>query len=146
MRRGHPETDRRRDERGSISLYVVVIVFALFAAIGLVVDGGGKIRALQRAESVAAEAARVAGQAVDGGVAMEGLGGRIDAVTARNAAREYLDAAGVEGSVVVVDPTTLRVETTTRYEAVFLSLLGFGEMTTTGEAEVHLVSGVGERR
>ncbi|MGH3974134.1 MAG: hypothetical protein ACRDS9_12545, partial [Pseudonocardiaceae bacterium] len=40
-----------RDERGSTALFYVVIVFALFATIGLVVDGGGKIRALQQADS-----------------------------------------------------------------------------------------------
>ena len=41
---------RRDDDRGAIALFVVVFTLALLAAVGLVVDGGGKVRALQRAD------------------------------------------------------------------------------------------------
>ena len=54
----------RDDDRGSLSLFVVVVFVALLVTIGLVVDGGGKIRALQRADAVAAQAARAGGQAI----------------------------------------------------------------------------------
>lgn len=133
-----------RDERGSTALFYVVIVFALFATIGLVVDGGGKIRALQQADSVAYEAARAGGQAVQGPEAVQGNGATIDAGKARSAAQSYLSAAGVRGSVDIVDGTRLRVTTTTHYEPIFLGLIGAGNtMTTHGTAEVRLVQGIG---
>lgn len=45
-------------DRGSISLFAVVLFFALMAAAGLVFNGGAKIRAAREAAAVAEEAAR----------------------------------------------------------------------------------------
>lgn len=133
----------RRDERGSTSLFFVVIVIALFAMIGLVVDGGGKIRSLQRADSVANEAARAGGQAIQGPAAVEGTGAVIDPQAAKQAAQSYLSAAGVDGSVDIINGTRLKVTVTTHYDPVFLDLIGAGgQMTTTGTAEVRLVQGI----
>lgn len=133
---------RQRDERGSTTLFFVVIGMAFFMVIGLVVDGGGKIRALQKAESIAAQAARAGGQAIQAGEAVRGDGTIIDPVPAKQAAQRYLNASGVEGSVSLVDGTTLVVETTTHYQPVFLGLAGVGELTTKGSAEVRLVRGL----
>ena len=133
----------RREERGSTSLFFVVIVIALFAVIGLVVDGGGKIRSLQNADSVAHEAARAGGQAIRGPAAIEGTGALLDPQGAKRAAQAHLTAAGVEGSVKLVDGTRLRVTVTTYYDPVFLDLIGAGErMSTTRTAEVRLVEGI----
>ena len=52
-RRRLPVLPARTDE-GSMTLFVVVIAVGLLIAAGLVVDGGGKVRALQRADAVAA--------------------------------------------------------------------------------------------
>ena len=41
--------DRLRDERGSLSTYFVSAVFATIPLVGLVVDGGGQVRAMQQA-------------------------------------------------------------------------------------------------
>ncbi|MDP3893635.1 pilus assembly protein TadG-related protein [Nocardioides sp.] len=129
---------RHTDERGNISLFVVVIALGLFAMVGLVVDGGGKIRALQRAEAVAAEAARSGGQAIQIPSAVRGEGARINTAAARNAAQQYLNQAGVNGDVTIINGTRLRVTATTSHQPVFLSLLGTGPLTTTGTAEVRL--------
>jgi Flp pilus assembly protein TadG len=130
---------RLREERGSLSLFFVVAALALLVTVGLVVDGGGKIRALQRADAVAAEAARAGGQAIVESRAVRGQGAVADPVRARAAAEDYLAAAGVAGKVTVLDGTRLRVETSVTYDPVFLDLVGVGTQIATGEAEVRLV-------
>ena len=92
---------RRDDDRGAIALFVVVFTVALLAAVGLVVDGGGKVRALQRADEAAREAARAGSQMLDVPSAVRGDGLSIDPAAAARAARAYLDAAGVDGTVTV---------------------------------------------
>ena len=52
-------------QRGSVTVFFAVAAIGLFAMVGLVVDGGTKVKAIQRADRVAAEAARAAGQAID---------------------------------------------------------------------------------
>ena len=54
----------KQNDQGSIVLWAVIGAFALLLALGLVVDGGGKLHAKQQAQLVAEEAARAAGQAV----------------------------------------------------------------------------------
>ncbi len=130
---------RLGEERGSLSLFFVVAALALLVTVGLVVDGGGKIRALQRADAVAAEAARAGGQAIVESRAVRGQGAVTDPVRARGAAEDYLAAAGVTGTVTVLDGTRLQVETSVGYDPVFLDLVGVGTQTATGAAEVRLV-------
>lgn len=53
---------RRRDERGSISLWLVTTGFTMIVLVGLAIDLGGQVHTQQRAYAIAGEAARVAGQ------------------------------------------------------------------------------------
>lgn len=133
---------RRRDDHGTLTLFVVVIALSLMMFIGLVVDGGGRVRALQRANTAADEAARAGGQMITESTATRGDGARLDAVKARIAAQQYLAVAGVEGRANLDNGTTLRVRTTATYRPVFLGLIGIGEMTMEGESTVRLVQGV----
>ena len=132
---------RRRlpdDDRGSLSLVIIVVFIALLVTIGLVVDGGGKIRALQRADSVAAQAARAGGQAIVASTAVRGQGAVTDPAQARSAAQAFLASADVPGTVTIIGGTDLRVTTSITYEPVFLGIVGIGTQTSTGEAEVRL--------
>lgn len=134
---------RLGDERGSISLFAVVAVVALLVAIGLAVDGGGKIRALQRADALAAQAARAGGQAIARPQAVRGEGILVDGPAARAAAEAYLHQADADGTVTLVNGVRLRVEVTTHYTPIFLGIAGLGgQMSTTGSAEVRLVAGI----
>ncbi|HYJ74512.1 MAG TPA: hypothetical protein VEV65_02885, partial [Kineosporiaceae bacterium] len=92
---------RRHGDEGAVSLFVIVVAVALLAAVGLVVDGGGKIRALERADEAAREAARAGTQMLDVPAAVRGERVEVDPVAAGRAARTYLAAAGVEGTVSV---------------------------------------------
>lgn len=67
----------RRDD-GGIAVFTAVCVLALLAIIGLVLDGGGKLRATERADALATEAARVGGQALAPGAAVTGAAIRVD--------------------------------------------------------------------
>jgi Flp pilus assembly protein TadG len=128
---------KRATDAGSISLALVVMVSALLVAVGLVVDGGAKLRAVQQATAVAGEAARAASQEVNvAGVQTTGTA-RLDTAAARSAARETLAEAGVEGSVTVA---TGRVSVTAKVSrpTVFLSLLGVSSMTGSGSATADL--------
>jgi len=49
---------------GTHTLFLVISVVGLLRVVGLVVDGGVKIRAVQRADTLAAEARRAGGQAI----------------------------------------------------------------------------------
>jgi Flp pilus assembly protein TadG len=124
---------RRDDDRGAIALFVVVFTVALLAAVGLVVDGGGKVRALQRADQAAREAARAGSQMLDVPSAVRGAGVRIAPAAAARAARAYLDAAGVEGTVSV-QGNGVQVSTRVTYRPVFLGVAGIGPLTVTGSA------------
>jgi Flp pilus assembly protein TadG len=131
---------RRDDDRGAIALFVIVFTVALLAAVGLVVDGGGKVRALQRADEAAREAARAGSQMLDIPSAVRGDGVSIDPAAAARAARAYLDAARIDGTVTV-EGNTVQVSTSVTYQPVFLGVAGVGPLTVTGTASARPVTG-----
>ena len=92
---------RARDERGSISIWMVTASFVMMVLVGLAVDLGGQVHAKQRAHNIAAEAARTGGEQVEAAPAIEGRYVSVDTAAARAAAEEYLAASGVTGTVTV---------------------------------------------
>jgi hypothetical protein len=131
----------RQDDDGRVALLVLVLTVAVLAMIGLSVDGGGKIRALERADNLAAEAARAAGQALQGPQAIQGGAKAIDPGPAAAAASDYLTRAGVAGTVVVwPDREHVTVTVTITYRTVFLPLVGISTLTATRHATAVLVT------
>ena len=61
------------DERGSISIWVVLVAPAMIILAGLAVDGGGTVHAEQHATHLAEQAARVGGQQLRTGDAIRGV-------------------------------------------------------------------------
>ena len=134
VRRAH------HDDTGAVGLMLAVLAFGLLAMVGLVVDGAGKARALTRADDVAAAAARAGAQAVDLGDVRAGTSTGANPARAKTVARDYLDAAGMTGSVQVTDSgRTLTVNATAPYSPVFLGAIGVAQMNVTGTATVDLV-------
>ncbi|MFE9121427.1 hypothetical protein [Streptomyces sp. NPDC007172] len=126
-----------RNDRGSMSLFALVTVVALFAVAALVYDGAGRLRALTHAEGVAHEAARAGGQAVDAGKAISGRGVTVDRNAAVAAARTYLSRAHVSGSVTVSeDGGALEVTVSEPYRALFL---GGASGSVTGHGSANLI-------
>jgi hypothetical protein len=133
---------RERDQRGlSISVLVLMIMGALIATAGLVIDGGQKVTASSRAETAAAGASRAAGNAA----ATQQLGGRNPAGAAVLAARTYLAGQpGVHGSVSVANGT-VSITTTATEPTIFLAALGISQVTGSGQAVASVVA-TGQRR
>ena len=141
-----PHAGRSRRARcggadGSVSLLLVVAVFGLFIAVGLVVDGGQKLRSSQRADDAAGEAARAAVLSIEPGSTVRGERPRVDETAARRAAEAYLQRVGVLGSVAVGDGQ-VQVRTASSFTPSFLSIIGLGAQTVTGQASARLVRGV----
>ena len=129
-----------RQDEGAVTIFVVIVASALLVFAGLVVDGAGKIRALQRADHVALEAARAGAQQIDIPNAAKGQNARIVPSQARTAANAYLSAAGMSGSVTLTN-SNQRVVVTTRetYDPVVLGIVGMGQQAMEGRAAVDLI-------
>jgi hypothetical protein len=93
-------------DRGSVSLWVAVMAVAVMVTLVLIVDGGAKIRAGNRADIAAAEAARAAVLAAGPRPA----GTSAEARLAVAAAKAYLAKDGVQGSAVILGPGRVQVE------------------------------------
>ena len=91
----------RRDE-GSITLWVAATFTAILAVAGLVVDGGAKIRAGERADQVAGEAVRAASFA-------NGPDNITRTAAAAGAARGILTRSGLTGNVSVAGPGQVNI-------------------------------------
>jgi len=124
------------DDRGqSLSVFVLVVIGAVFLTTGLVVDGGQQATAVSRAESVAAGAARAGGNAA----ATRAVVGTPDVAAAVRAARQFLAGSpGVTGTVTVRDGRVI-VTTSSVAQTIFLSAIGIEQVTGTGRAEARIV-------
>lgn len=130
-------------DRGSISIYAAIVLVGLLVIIGISVDGGGKMRATERADSLAQEAARAGGQELNAGDAIAGDKIAVDPAAARAAALDYLRQAGARGTVTVSDDgKTLTVTVDGQYRTRFLSVIGVTGMSVTGHADATLLHGV----
>ncbi|WP_433420262.1 pilus assembly protein TadG-related protein [Microtetraspora malaysiensis] len=119
-------------ERGSMSVFVVVFSVAVFLLAGLLVDGGAAINARLRAADVAEQAARAAADQID-----------VEALRADGRVRLLADEGTVCGRAREIaaahdDPNVqmrrceigggqaeVTVEVGVRWDAIFLSMLGF---------------------
>ena len=142
----------RRDSRvwsdsGALTLMLAVLMVALLALAGLVIDGGRKLDATQKAYAIAQEAARAgAGQVSTSAVYRSGTF-KVDPSQARAAARAYLASARPSGSVryspsVVVSGNSIKVTVQVTERTTVLSLIGISTFTSRGSAIASLVSGV----
>ena len=118
-----------KDDRGSTSLFFLIVFLTLGALIGLAVDYSGMITARQHTFAVAAEAARAGGQQIDDATAM---GGTDIAVNTTAAA-----AAGT--ATITTGGTALEVDAHTTYSPRFLGAIGIGPIPIDGHAETRLV-------
>lgn len=135
-------TLREQTERGSVSVFVIVIATSFLIMVGLAVDVAGHLHAMQEARATAREAARVGGQQVQMPTGVRGLGAIADPALAAAAAQSYLSQAGVTGSAHVSGPDSIRVDVTSVYPTRFLSIVGVGSLSATGTAEARITRSV----
>ncbi|MGC4877397.1 pilus assembly protein TadG-related protein [Micromonospora sp. DT43] len=133
-------------DHGRISIFLAVAMVGVLAIVGLSFDGAGQLRTLQRADNLAAEAARAGGQAIDRATAIEGGPTRINQRQARVAVADYLTAAGATTGHTVSFPqiageTVVQVRVTITYRRSMLGLFGFADqVTVTGEATARAIT------
>ncbi|MCK9871422.1 pilus assembly protein TadG-related protein [Nocardiopsis dassonvillei] len=122
---------------GKMSLFFAVGLVGLLLVAGLVLDGGAQLRATQRAQGLAEEAARAGAQAVDVDALMRGQEPRLDSSLARSTAQSYLTTAGATGTVTA-GLETVSVDVTITTPTLFLSLIGLPELSGSGSATARL--------
>lgn len=121
-----------------MTVLVALTGLAVLLLAGLVIDGAARLRAAARAERIAAEAARAAVQATDA----RGPTVTLDRAGAVRAARAYLTAAGVTGTVTVTGARTVTVAATVHGSDIILGLVGQPDYTSTRTASATLAIGV----
>lgn len=131
-------------DRGGISVFAAIVAVPLLAVGGLlVVDGTGKLRASERADAVAMEAARAGAQAIDPSQAIEGEAVVADPDAATAAVHAYLRRAGVDGTVSFTSGgTRLQVQVSDAYDTKFLTIVGVSQMAVTGHGQAALLHGI----
>jgi Flp pilus assembly protein TadG len=134
-----PKPDSGR-EAGSILPFLVVLVGTLLVCAAFVVEFGGTLHAQQRANDLAAQAARTGGQQI----ALSSTGATpgsqtltVDPYAARAAAQTYLTTAGVSGTVTVAD-AQISVTVTDTYQSPILGSIT-GPRQVSGAATARLV-------
>lgn len=142
-----PRTPRGTDaERGTVSLFMVLISLFVLLLAGLVLDGGLAIDARQRAADVAGQAARYAADDID--VAALRATGTVRVLPDACAKAEQFVArydhdAGVSFGDCRVDGNDVTVQVAMTVKLQLLSVLpGFQSFHVTSQATAHPVKGI----
>lgn len=131
-------------ERGSVAVWMVTTALTMILLVGLAVDLSGQVHAKQRAQDIAAEAARSGGQQLQGAAAIRGVGAVVDPAAAVRAANTYIAGApGVTGRGTIASGGRVVTDTQMTYSTIFLGLIGIRSLTVTGHAEVVVTRAVG---
>jgi Flp pilus assembly protein TadG len=129
----------RRDERGVITIFVVIMTTAMIVVVGLVLDGGYTLAARREALDEADGAARAAAQAISPS-ARDGVV-TLDAARAQTAVDTFLAPTGHTGQATVQgDVVTVSVSFPHR-----MLILGIGHLLSvqvTGRGSARAVRGI----
>lgn len=129
------------NDRGSVTVFVVVLTVALLMVGGLVIDGGYTLAANRRAFNEAEAAARAGAQAVDMDVLRSTGTVQLDADAARRRAEAYLAALGRDGTVEV-EGDSVQVRVRFPQPMLILSIVGVGPLQIEGQGTARAVRGV----
>jgi hypothetical protein len=140
-RGGQRSTSRDRSaDDGGITAFVVLLLVALFALLGLVVDGGSALTAQQSAEVEAEQAARAGA----GAISVDGLRAgvvEIDPQAAVAAAQGFMAASGHPGSATV-SGGVVSVRLGYQVPTVILGIVGIDHLSVAASAAAVNVNGV----
>ena len=145
-----PKTDWSTAERGgevprggdvgSLTVFLAVLALALFALIGLVVDGGRAVAAQSATTGEAEQAARLGADQISVAAIRSGTIA-IDPSAAIKVASAYLRAVGTAG-IVTVTGETVRVHIQSSEPTVILGIIGLGQIGVSASASATNVHGV----
>jgi len=136
-----PRALGRREERGAATAFFLMLVVVLFACAGLVFDGGSALNARMKLADVAEQAARAGADRID----VEALRNQgvleIDTQAARQAASDWMRAAGYPGADVEVDDQgRVSVSGKTTVGTQILGLVGISKFTVQATATAEEVT------
>ncbi|MFF7246169.1 pilus assembly protein TadG-related protein [Embleya sp. NPDC008237] len=132
-------------DRGSLAIMLAIMMAVIILLVGLVVDGGGKLRADSKADAFAQEAARAAGQAIDPTKAIPGTAIVVPEESAKRAALDYLAGTAVEPHPevdVALDGRSIEVSVRLKYNTKVAAFFGVSTVTVKGHARAGLVHGI----
>jgi hypothetical protein len=133
----------RADEDGRVTAFVVVLVTAVIAFSGLVLDGGLALADKIRAIGEAQEAARAGAQAIDLSAYRASGTLRLVPTQATTLAQQYLAATGHGGTVSIAD-NTVTVTVTVSQSTQLLGFVGIGSITVTGTGQAQPQRGISD--
>jgi Flp pilus assembly protein TadG len=131
----------RSDQSGRVTAFVVIIVTAVLAFGGLVLDGGLALATKVRAIGEAQEAARAGAQEIDLAAYRADGAVRLVPQQASAAARSYLAATGHSGTISVAS-NTVNVTVTISQPTQLLGVIGIGSLTVTGTGQAQPQRGI----
>ena len=143
---GVPGAPRRRsvhragDDTGSLVAFVLLLLIALLALVGLVVDGGAALTAHQAAEVEAEQAARSGAGAIDVDALRSGTV-EIDPGAAVAAAEQFAAAAGHPGTAEV-NGGVVTVSIPNEVPTTVLGIVGIGSIGVSAVASAVDLHGV----
>jgi Flp pilus assembly protein TadG len=128
----------RRDDAGTVTAFTMILVLAVLAFAGLVLDAGLAIATKVQAVSSAQSAARAGARELDVAALRTSATIRLDPARATAAARNWLNRAGATGTVTVT-PDTVTVTITTARRTQLLHLVGLTSIPVTATATAQAV-------
>lgn len=134
---------RSRDERGAVAPLVAVVLLGLLAITALVVDGGILFAARRDLQGLADSAARAGAMSLDVQTLRRSGDVLLDQASAEQAARDYLQAAGFEGTVAIwADTLAVTVDLAQQRATVMMGLVGVRSMRTEAHAVARPRAGI----
>jgi hypothetical protein len=133
---------KERGDHGGLSIFVVIITFAVIIFMGAIVDFEQKLEVRHDVNIIAQEAARAGAGQIDRGHAYTSGQYIVDRDAAIRASNNYLRASGYSGSVTPVGTRSIQVRVIAERQAIFLPLIGISTLRAEGAATADLVTGV----
>ena len=128
------------DERGSLTVYFVVLSLSLLLIAGLVFEGGRLLAARREVQDAAQDAARAGAQALDVAALRDGTT-TLDQADAAAAARAWLAAEGESGTVTV-NGSSVTVSISRSVPLAMLAATGVTSRTVRAEETARIVDAV----
>jgi len=129
-----------RPDEGSLTVFLAVLVLALFALVGLVIDGGRAVAAQSAVTGEAEQAARLGATQISVQAIRSGIIA-VDPTAAARVAAAYLRAVGTAGSVTVTGDT-VKVQIESSEPTVVLGIVGVQGIGISASASATNVHGV----
>ena len=137
-------TPRASDERGQVTVFVVIFMVALIGLAGLVIDGGVALAARRRAVNEAQAAARAGAEALDEALYRSSGTRKLDQNAAEANVAKYMSAADPGAVYTVNFPADDTVEVDAHFDQSMniLGVFGVDSITARGHGSARTVHGV----